>query len=260
MCEDRSIAGGQSAGPDPIPRKGDAWSYQGFSNPSSTCQSITAQQNRQNWSEWLVECEWSPVQPGQVTGTEGNPLQQPVEYWIEHVTYTELITRDRLGRPIVNTAGQQFDTALEQEATRMVLMARKNFANLQSLITLNLRHADTVNSVPFRGAGARQWLCGPIDCSLEQKRNNVRFYTGTFRLHLNPQTWDRYYVNSGLEAYNNADDKELQKVQDRNGNPIDTPQLLKADGTQEDWGVEATSDHVLSFEVRGLSNFSLLGI
>jgi len=250
----------ESASPHNLPGLRDEWEYGEDEDDSSFCIRRSLKQDKQKRDHWECVCEFGQLPPGTYPNQPDNPLNRQPIYWIEHVTYTEDVEKDRDGKPVVNSANQQFNEPVERDVSRMVLTVEKNFSSVQAIINLNRAHALTVNAGNFYGAGSGECLCRPIQCSRRQVEEGVQFWTATFRIEFNPDTWTKTVLNCGFKHYDNENDKNLVQATDINGIPVCEPVLLKNNGTREDDGVEANNTHMLDFELYKSSNFNLLGI
>jgi hypothetical protein len=191
---------------------------------------------------WTIEGKYSARDPGDPPGEENpNPIERPVKYRLEHVTYSEVVDEDRAGNPIVNAAGQEFDEPLEDEKARPVLVVEKNYAALSQIIALNAAFSGRVNSDTFLGQPPRTWFCHTIPSSdLLTAPNGTTYYTATFRLEYNHRTWDRKILNRGFKHFLSAQDKTLVQAtsvsvaEDGTKTKVFTnePVLLADDGTR----------------------------
>lgn len=205
---------------------------------------------------WRVIAHYEPLEPQEQEGDgDTDPLQRPVRYRLEHTSYTRVVEQDNEGNAIVNACEQEFDEPIEDEQSRIILVAEKNFASLQEIINLNLTYAGKVNNDSYRGAGERMWYCHTIGCSDLQTEGNVSFYTATFRLELNFETWDRKVLNRGFKHYD--DSNKLVQATDTAGIPCNEPILLDEDGTRL---ADGATGNFITFKVKKEVAFSGLGV
>lgn len=255
----------QSYKPDPIPKLWQKYRIDSDFDNYAFCQSRTVEQtedNKRTW--WKVNCEWRPLNPGEdQDDSTTHPMSRPVRYRVEHATYTENIEKDKDGESVVNGAKQEFDTALQQEVSHMVLVATKNFATLQDVIDLNLKYAMHVNTTTFHGASKRKCLCYPISCSNLIREGKVEYYQATFHIEFRDDTWDRRYINQGMKYLKAgvltnvfAENEDGEEVQ------VNEPMLLDSAGAMLAANTTGTvaNGGILEFRVRDEISFSGLGV
>jgi hypothetical protein len=258
-----------TASPTPVPRMWSRYNVGGSLDFFSFVRKIRLKlaDAGKTQKKWHVHVEWRPMEPDEEEEDKfQHPLARPTKYHLEAETFTELLEEDSAGNPIVNAAGQEFDSALEQESSRVVLVARKNYGSLQQIIDKNVNFAHHMNSDNYRGEAAKRWLCRPILTSEIQVERGIRYWTATFRLVLREgtKTWDRKVVNQGFYHKRGVNDDELVRAVelDKNGKriesrPLAAPVLLKADGTREAKGV---TGNLITFTTRPSAAFRSLGV
>lgn len=249
-------AGAEVTSPDPLPPLWTTYSYHGESDTSIFLKrrEVQPRHGAQGRTMWRVIGHYEPLEPQeQPDDSNPDPFLRPVKYRLEHVTYTEVVDVDKDDKPIVNSAGQEFDEPLEQEKSRMVLVADQIVPDLQTIINHNLTWAGKVNSTPYRGGGPRMWFVHTIGSSDLLSESGVDYYVATWRLELNFDTWDRKVLNRGFKHYDNAADKKLVIAKDKDGLPVNEPILLATDGTRLGDGIDG---NFLSFRVKDEVSFA----
>ena len=165
---------------------------------------------------------------------------------------------------IVNSVGQQTVDPLTRVRRRPIVIAKRNYSNLQAIINLNDEYEDTTNSLEFLGTPARTWRYLWTDAGdLVQTKVNgqsVSYYPGVTALELNKDTWDVFIVNNGMVCLRTIPDSDPVSyvaegpgafnfklfdcqvtARDSEGNdvlvPTAEPVMLNLDGTQAAGGV-----------------------
>lgn len=218
-----------------LPARGDSYSFNGDDDDSAYAQRyrIYRPEPKIKPTRWFVDVTFMPLQPGTLPGdSDSNPLARPAKYWIEEEPYTVLVTEDKDGNPITNSAGQEFTEPPEEEDYHMILMVEKNYATLAEIITLNQTYARAVNTDTFYGATARKCFVMSIRCSPPKEENGVTFYTATFSIKISDKQWDLKIVDQGFMHYESSSSDELVRAKDLNGEDTPEPVLLDTDGTR----------------------------
>ena len=109
----RVLAQAVNASPNPIPHYRDIYKIGTDRDTRAYCKTRTAERYLEDKvTYYRVRCEWGPLEPGEQSQEEENPLARPTEYWIEHSSYSELVTKDKDDKLIVNACEQEFDEPL----------------------------------------------------------------------------------------------------------------------------------------------------
>ena len=97
----------------------------------SRARSYTFTQDPLDRMRWSCEVTFTPLEPGETQEDNAeNPVNRPAKYSVDREVYTEIVEKDVEGDQIVNKAGAMYDEPLDQEATRGVLVIKKNVATL----------------------------------------------------------------------------------------------------------------------------------
>lgn len=258
------LLGSQSASPNPIPRRWAVYNVTGELDIGSYCRkrSVSLESASASRKVWSISCEWDTPEPGQEPDRDEDPLARPTQYRVESETFTVLVDEDKDNAPIVNAAGKKFDEPIEEESTRLVLVAQRNLSSLDQIIAQMVTYQGRVNSATYRGEAARRWLCRSIVASDIQEQNSVQFYSVTYRLALreNGLKWNKRILNQGFAHYDQPASDPNRKVIDATDDhqqKVSEPILLAADGTRLADGVVG---NFLEFEIRPEANFQNLGI
>lgn len=202
-----------SATPDPIPSM---WSNYNVWKPGTTpfdadvyLQSKRIQRlsnDEDNRHHWIVTCTWSPPAPG----TSGDnpptedPLTRPIKYRLDWASYTKMIGQDIFGNPITNSAGDLFNPGPEIDDARPVLVATKNIADLSTIISLSLDYTNAINTDTFYGAPAYHAKVQSILSGDIMEENGVKFYSVTFRVEFNYDSWLLSLIDKGTHVLEQA--------------------------------------------------------
>ncbi len=216
--DERAVLNGYlTAGPDPGPdylaiyiRSDVSVAYpEGIPDFTSRAQAWSIRQpDEMTPTLWEVEVTFAPLRRGQdPTFTESpidvnwNPLNLPVEFYIDQQVDTRIVESDFQGLPVVNSAGQPFDEPAEEEVELEVMVFHKRFATIQEIRALNRKFRRKLNSDTFAGYPPGHCRCLPIRAGKRQEENGYRFYEATFRIVCNDRPWVREYVNRGFKHF-----------------------------------------------------------
>lgn len=214
------VIAAQLLGVDPVPLKGDEYSFDGTTDDDSFCQEI--EWHRPDPDDkpkrWHVACRYAPLE-GVDHGTilEPDPLLWPVEYFVEwteeqvplnearnveELLYADSFPRaaDTLG-PVVNACGNEFTEPLMKTVYYPVLHAQKAYATLDEIVALNDAYQNTTNNAPFFGATTRKAKYLGTESGRKQRLNGVDFYMGVTRIWFKRATWDRPVLNNGWSHF-----------------------------------------------------------
>ena len=240
-----------------MPAKYSTFSYQGDADAYSyqLRASIKSLYKRDSNYHWLITAYYSPLDESRTTfknpdDFQANPLLRPTSWWWDREVYTENLTKDKDGKPLLNTANQPFDETIEQEATRGVLVAEKNVATLNQVIATNYTFENSVNQTTWNYSNAqtgdsfsappRSVLCREASSGQVIVEGAYRYYRLTMRFAIQQAatasdplggTWDRFLLNTGFKAKDpNNLNAPAQPVL-RKGKQVSEPVLLKQDGS-----------------------------
>lgn len=196
----------QTVGPDQVPLKNSHYSVLDGEDSGAFLQNTSARRKTDDEGDrrhWIVTANWGPPEGG--TGPTNppneNPLLEPIRYSLEWLPNQKGISHDRLGNPIVNSAGDFFE-GIEVDEPYVVVVASRNMANLFHVMEQAAEYQNTVNADVHWGGEPRTFRVESIQCSDLQVLNGIEFYRVTYRLAYNPLTWDLYVVDRGTQAYN----------------------------------------------------------
>lgn len=268
------IVQSQSALPDPVPAYMSTFALNGSADASAYCKSIVARRHASKRTKWTVEVEWSVLEgddPANDVTSQDDPLTVPVKYWLEREEFQEPLTEawnetalpgigrsiDTLG-PIQNAAGQEPSSAYMRTVRVPVLVAQKNYATLQELITLNRNFDDAISSDVFYGAPAGEAIYRGTEISQPQYAGGTQYYVGTTRVAFREGGWSLPLVNRGWKFLSGGQLQEAT-TKDADGNqvPVSEPINLELDGSRTPDGQVGTT---ILYRVNRKVAFSGLGI
>lgn len=175
--------------------------------------------------------------PNTPAGDNGviNPLLAKTVFYAESLTVSELITRDRDGKPLVNSAGLEFDEALVEDDEIPVIVFEKNYASYQEIMAVNEAYRRTHNGKPFMGFPSETCKFLSMQASRPQYFNGLVYFTGVGRIAVRKEGWIRYLVDQGSQYWDKPKTEagaRLINAVDENGQLANGNVLLKSDGTR----------------------------
>lgn len=178
---------------------------------------------------WSVTVQCGSLPEGREENEEDpdNPLQRAVQYWIEFQNVQSIIEADKDGHPIVNSAGEPYDTPLVGEDFATVLVAEKNYDDWEKVLKLARDFRRTVNEDKFfdHEAGEVKWMTP--QCSRAKYEAGIKHYTAELRFAISPgEDWKTRLVDRG---YHEKVDGTLREIR-RDGSPLSRPALLDGAG------------------------------
>lgn len=249
------VIAAQLLGVDPVPLKGDEYSFDGTTDLDSFCQEIEWQRPDPDDRErrWHVACRYASLD-GTDHGTiiEPDPLLWPTEYWVEWTeeqvvlqeaaNVEELLYADSFPRtagtlgPVVNACGIEFTEPLMKTIYYPVLHAQKAYASLDEIVALNNAFQGTTNNATWLTAPARTAKYLTTESGRKQRLQGVDFYMGVTRVWFKRATWDRKVLNNGWSHFKRPAANPDTIIYDANGNRVffknliyDDPSTIEAD-------------------------------
>lgn len=224
------------AHPD-IPAVGDPWET--YKNGVMTAQDLdtrcvlrtAVQSDGENHQNWVVTCRYMGV---------GNPtLEPPKVSWSED-NWQETSNVDFNGNPVVNSAGEFFESGLTRDRTRGVVIIEQNVLDFDPIEAEQYR--DTVNLENFLSArhppGFPAGQCKimsisavPVFYPNYPQTTAIHYWRRTVKVAIDRNGWSPAYVDAGFcerVAIGGVD--ELLPIIAKNGQPATTPQLLDGAG------------------------------
>lgn len=199
-----------------VPQLWDSYAYLTWTDPTSFLREIVVQPlefKNHKW-HWQVDTTYRPLAPGETPqhankdglGNAILPQDRPARVWIENEVYTTLVEKDVVtGKPIVNTAGQPFDSDIEEPAARSVLVAMKSVQTLLDVSDYTKHFQYSINNakVPsvigdFDGG---ELLCRSVTSTPIITEGSNTYYDMTFRFAISEEGWDRELLSRGYKHY-----------------------------------------------------------
>lgn len=233
-----------------IPRRGEAATGWGIADPYALALEAKAKQDAVNKRVWRVTCtfsnEWD-VGSGGVGGKGANsadggvstnpnlpenPLDEPAVYEYESVDERVPLLEDKdSNAPVLNTAGDPFDSPVMEERAITQITYRKNMPLFNAMAWRSL--VKTVNEDPIKilpddetFQSGTVWLKS-YKASIKQYRNGVEFFTITATFWYRADGWSTRVFNLG---YRQMVGTNKVQITDYNGNPVNSPRMLDALG------------------------------
>lgn len=209
--------------------------------------------NNEPWAGWIVTAEYSSALEMDIY-----PQNDPISITWSTEQYQIVATKDRNGKPILNSAGDYFsDPPPMMDVSRRIVTIEKNMMFVPSWI---LETQDCVNSANFLldgiVIGAGKAKIQRVSVGPKEQRNSAPFRRVTIEIHLQKNGWDLEPLDAGFRK-RDAENKLVKITSDGDGTDVTTPVLL--DGTG-DVLVDPTPDNAVygSFNVYSTFNFALL--
>jgi hypothetical protein len=196
------------------------------------CRDRSASNDLQSKYVWLVTCNYSTE-----FELNPNPLDDPALCTWRTEAFKKLYTKDRDGKPLLNTAGDP--QPIEGEDERWVCYVRKNVASIPAWFT-SYRKAINSDAVTIDGIAfaIKQGRIVNMEVGEYQQRNEIYFRVLSFGIARmeDGQTWDvpqlnaGYYQTDPLAVY--GADVDNIPCTDGQGRPVTRPVLLDELGVQ----------------------------
>lgn len=210
------------------------------------CLDISSEQEGDDGKFWLVKCQF-----GRAPALEENPLLQPWEITLSGQAVEVPFDIDADGRPVCNSIGDPFSTALMKQTNQPVLSITRNEASFNPALVL---FANTVNSDAFYGGAPGTVLFQPANSQRQYSSTYGYFWTTQYSFAYNPDGWDKQLINQGFRARNPRGVLKNILVQ---GVPITEPALLTWGGDILPQGAPPV---ILTFKPYPRMPFAALGL
>jgi hypothetical protein len=250
-----------------IPRLGDIYSANGSFDSTAVVLKIDGQQDGENPQVWVITVDYGPPNVDTSNGQNNpNPLLRPAVVSFGFNKSQRIVTRYVDGRPICNSAGDEFNPPLTVDCSNPVLTVSRNEPVFNPAIAV--AYQDAVNSDGFFGAAPGCAKVAGIS-AVSQTENNYFFWEVTYQIEFRWDGWQPILLDYGRNAFfQDPDTQEIFKAaiwkRDHNGKelpnvPIDEPAALDGFGNEL---TNPTPQTIVSFPVicyRSLP-FSQLGL
>ena len=100
------------------------------------------QERPDKYTRWVLTVSADKLPPGTdpgnaATAIDDNALKRKAIFWIEHVTETRIVDKDKNDNAIVYSAGDEFDRPPTRDFEREVLVIQKNYEKWTDISNLN---------------------------------------------------------------------------------------------------------------------------
>ncbi len=226
---------------------------------SALCKSVNATRRERNPLYWDVTCVFSSeVDEG--SQDPGNPSTQDPEIWVpvyetKFERLQEVVTADKDGDPIANSAGQPFSSGL---TIGRFIPVWELFQFESAAVTdeILIARNETVNSTTFRGRAAKTLLLTIITSKIGYYYGSLRRLT-QYSLKYNSKKWTHKRLDTGTvyKALNeDTFEFELKPYFDKDERTIINGPLNGSGEKQAD----GEPPHVLEFDLYEPISFSFL--
>jgi hypothetical protein len=245
-------AGAQTASPHAFPSYGSTYSYQGDTDADSYAMSFSIQSENEQQTKHIGTVTFQPPPDEDVTIFEPNPFLRSPTVWADQEVFTRIIESDYAGNAIVNKCNFQYDTTVEKEDARGVLVIEFNVATIGEVIQYQRFLRRAVNQTAWTILGQtiapRNAIARAVVGSPPITQGAYTYYRLAFRFAFADigYNWDepilergyKYFVKTGDDFVTIGDppQKKLFPASDATnpGDRIDLvePCLLTAEGTK----------------------------
>lgn len=230
----------QSSSPHAFPSYGATYSYQGDTDGNAYLMTYSVSSVQGHQKRYVLTANFAPIPDSDVSLFEPNPFLRAPVVWFDRESYSRIVDRDVTGKALTNAAKRAYDTPLEQEDIRTVLVIEFNVESLALVATYARFLSNAVNSTTWTVLGIqfppRTVLAREVAASPPIKQGAITYYHLSFRFvfangdaTLTPgatATWDVPILERGHQALRVPN--EPGSLQDPEAEPF----LLAADGTK----------------------------
>lgn len=171
--------------------------------------------NRQAWS---TKFEFTTPEDG---AAGSNPFDQPPDYeWLFN-QHEETIEQDIFGKPIRNTAGDEFDEIHVREDSQPVLQLTRYEPATDLFRYWDIR--DCINRSPYLFAPRRAVKFQPPRAVSQYSPQWGLYYEKRYQLKFAAKDWNLTLLNAGL---NELIDGKLRRMKDKDGADVTEPYSL----------------------------------
>jgi hypothetical protein len=231
-----------------IPRPWDSYVTDAELDITAFCKRVGAEPHGETPFLWIVTAEYSSATDTRPEDQEENPLLRPAEWQWGFASVSKVITTDKDGGSVTNSAREPFDPPLELPTGRVTLTITRNEAGFD--VARANRFNQSVNSVVWYGQPVRTALMNAVS-AVTQTENGIPYVRVTYEIHFDPETFDLSVLDSG---YRDINGKLFRDPVD--GSPMGSPTLLNGNGEKLGTGADPV---YLTWRVRDEQDFNELG-
>lgn len=213
---------------------------------------IRAVDPENQWKAELFEVVANYAPPTQeAIDRQVHPLSRPpIPRWTGE-SVSEIVTKDKDGNVLTNSAGQPVIGGVEDEVSVQFLSVNVNLASFDSAIT---KLVGKVNSSTFQGYGNREAKFRRADAAfvLEEFQSQlIGYWQVALEFAFDERKWNARYLDVGINEKDG--DGNVTRIEDDDGEPIVTPVGLSN-------GQRAEEPDVLDKEVAKETDFSVFNL
>lgn len=235
-----------------IPQIGDVYPR----DVRATCRRVRPRNEGFSPYVWIVNCSYSTHQSSEPAD---NPLNDPVRITWATETYTEVLTEDRDGNAIVNSAGDMFVEGGVEEQNEFVV-ARIN-KNVSAVPTWIYQYRRSINSGAISIGGlsvaAEKARMRRISLSDVQERNDIQYYVFGMEIAISDDGWDKNILDRGMHEKDPATGKKKRIKNPADMTDVSQPVLLDGNGQQLP-DPETNTAVFLTYKTLYLKDYSVL--
>jgi len=205
--------------------------------------------------DWTVTVTYGPFQPFDI-----DPSLWPIKVSFGGERTEKVISRDKSGGPIVNSAGDPFDPPITIDDSRSTMTVTRNERVSSFDLTLAEQYRDKINSADWNGFEALSVKCGIISTSEPQYDSNARvyYYTVTYPFTIDRKGWLKDILDAGCNELD--PDRGLPRPIMRQGQQVSDPVPLDGAGHALDPTYGYTEPNYITIDCYESVDFSGLNI
>jgi hypothetical protein len=191
----------------------------------------SAERVNDDYFKWMVTYEYDSIVP--VPQDQGeNPLLRPPLWRFGVEKYEETMTEDLNSVPIINSAGQPFETGLTMQRSRPTIQIIKNYATFDFASVA--AYQDCVNDDTWFGFDPETVKCNSIEVQ-ERNENGGTYFELTYNLSVEFNGWNPVWILDAGYYEKSAGSGSgagagLKLITDKFGRPLQSPALLDGNG------------------------------
>lgn len=194
-------------------------------NPTALLQSIEPRLTDPPYL-WTIDLKYSS-DVGDPAKFDDSPLNRPTDITFGFQKYQRPITQDVNGLPVVNSAGEAFDPAIEIDDSRPTMTFARNEGGFDP--QLPLIYQDAVNSDAFFGFLPGQVKISNIQ-SVFANEGSVTFWRVTYEFEVRREGWRLRVLDQGTRYLDLTTNERRELTDGKTGLAVSKPVLLDGDG------------------------------
>lgn len=254
--------------------KGTTYAYGLEADPGAVCLSIDVSPSSDDGCSWQATVQYGPW-PASGPVAE-NPLLQPPDISFSHREFEVPVERDRLGNPIVNSAGDMFNPTATRDDSRLLISIARNEATAPLALMAAIRNTVNQSEVVIPGIGTfaprtLKAIAPQATLSWHPDVPGFAYWKVTYQFEVNTdevfasdgttliaQGWDTVLLDVGFRYLEEDDEVFTRKLVMVDGEPAQDPVPLDGEGQVLDPNADP---HYLAYRVyREVDTAALLGL